>query len=123
MSSGGASEVILSLSSTDADREIDLDYASLLSELREAGFDVRFEGATSSLAGTKSAGLQIAGLAVSFLAPTTTTLAGLLVAWKAKRDSSCQLNVDLPNGQSLQMPLTPKEAREMLNKHLSAPNG
>jgi hypothetical protein len=110
-------EIVLSVTSVDGDEDVDRAYASLRRELVEAGIDTRSVAAADGPPGSKS-GFQVAQLAVGFVSGTTPALVSLLLSWKNRQREGCQLHVELPNGQRLEMPVTLTEAREMLDKYV-----
>jgi hypothetical protein len=110
--------IVVGVSASDDD--VDMIHASLSRELRDAGFETRPVASTESPAGAKSGGLQMAQLAISLVSGTAPALASVLIAWRNRRRSACQLHVELPDGKRLEMPLGEAEARELLSKHTSA---
>jgi hypothetical protein len=110
------SEIVLAVDGVDEDA-LDGVYASLRRDLAEAGFDPRVVSSDAAPDGAKS-GLQLAGLAVNLAGSLTPAVVNLLIFWKGRQRSNCQLQVELPDGQKLALPLGETEARALLHKHL-----
>lgn len=110
------SEIVLAIDGVDED-SLDGVYASLRRDLADAGLDPRVVSADAAPDGAKS-GMQLAGLAVTLAGSITPALINLLIFWRGRQRSNCQLHVELPDGQKLQLPLGESEARALLHKHL-----